>query len=74
MENSYNTNVDASDAHYVIRDAQAEKVGNPKCYVCKDKKKTKQTAVKQSQIHQRIELCMRNVTSIFIRKSVSLKK
>jgi hypothetical protein len=38
--NSYDTNVDAPDAHFdnlcLFSDAQAEKIEYPKCYDCKD--------------------------------------
>jgi hypothetical protein len=45
MQNSYDTNFDPPDAHFdnfcLFSDAQAEKVGNPKCYDCKDSYKTR---------------------------------
>jgi hypothetical protein len=53
MKNSYDTNFDAPDAHfdnlYLFSAAQAEKIGNLK-YDCNDPNKTKQIAVKWSQI------------------------
>jgi hypothetical protein len=49
----YDTNFDASDAHYSkivsLGDVQAAKFGNLKCFDCKDPKKKNQTN-KQSAV------------------------
>jgi hypothetical protein len=40
MQNPYDTNFDAPDAHFDnFSDAQAETFGNPKYYDCKDPKR-----------------------------------